>query len=141
MDPDSTDGAAFSPQGRACRRCRLGDPPDACPLEAGSSLPGGTCGLAAGIAAMQLAWRFLSLGLIMLSWILGCSSGFHSVAFPCFSPYLFWLVLFWILYIAIEPFVRRRWPQILVSWTRLLSGNGGIHSSHATLSWAARLEC
>jgi serine/threonine-protein kinase len=30
---------------------------------------------------------------------------------------------FWALYIAIEPFVRRRWPQILVSWTRLLSGN------------------
>jgi serine/threonine-protein kinase len=30
--------------------------------------------------------------------------------------------LFWIIYIAIEPFVRRRWPQVLVSWTRLLSG-------------------
>jgi hypothetical protein len=29
--------------------------------------------------------------------------------------------LFWILYVAIEPFIRRRWPQILVSWTRLLS--------------------
>jgi hypothetical protein len=31
--------------------------------------------------------------------------------------------LLWILYIALEPFVRRRWPQILVSWTRLLSGD------------------
>jgi serine/threonine-protein kinase len=30
--------------------------------------------------------------------------------------------LIWTLYIAIEPFVRRRWPQILISWTRLLSG-------------------
>jgi hypothetical protein len=30
--------------------------------------------------------------------------------------------LFWVLYIALEPFVRRKWPQILVSWTRLLSG-------------------
>jgi hypothetical protein len=29
--------------------------------------------------------------------------------------------LFWILYLAIEPSVRRRWPQILVGWTRLLS--------------------
>ncbi len=27
-----------------------------------------------------------------------------------------------VFYIALEPFVRRRWPQILVSWTRLLSG-------------------
>jgi hypothetical protein len=31
--------------------------------------------------------------------------------------------LLWILYIAIEPFVRRRWPQMLVSWTRLISGD------------------
>jgi serine/threonine-protein kinase len=30
--------------------------------------------------------------------------------------------LLWVLYIALEPFVRRRWPEILVSWTRLLSG-------------------
>jgi len=30
--------------------------------------------------------------------------------------------LLWTLYIAIEPFVRRRWPQILISWTRALSG-------------------
>ena len=30
--------------------------------------------------------------------------------------------LIWVLYIALEPFVRRRWPEILVSWTRLLSG-------------------
>jgi hypothetical protein len=28
----------------------------------------------------------------------------------------------WILYMAIEPYVRRRWPHRLVSWTRLLSG-------------------
>ena len=35
-------------------------------------------------------------------------------------PYL--AALIWIFYMAIEPFVRRRWPQVLVSWTRLLSG-------------------
>ena len=34
----------------------------------------------------------------------------------------FLAALLWVLYIALEPFVRRRWPQILVSWTRLLSG-------------------
>jgi hypothetical protein len=28
-----------------------------------------------------------------------------------------------VLYIALEPFVRRREPQILISWTRLLGGN------------------
>ena len=28
----------------------------------------------------------------------------------------------WVLYIALEPFVRRRWPESLVSWSRLLAG-------------------
>jgi hypothetical protein len=28
----------------------------------------------------------------------------------------------WALYIALEPYVRRRWPATLVSWSRLLSG-------------------
>jgi serine/threonine-protein kinase len=31
--------------------------------------------------------------------------------------------LLWTLYIALEPFVRRRWPQLMVSWTRALSGD------------------
>jgi serine/threonine protein kinase len=39
---------------------------------------------------------------------------FGLTLMPCFL---------WIVYLAIEPFVRRRWPQILVSWTRLLSGD------------------
>src|SRR5713226_4764007 len=29
----------------------------------------------------------------------------------------------WVLYIALEPYVRRRWPATLVSWTRLLAGS------------------
>lgn len=35
---------------------------------------------------------------------------------------VFYAVLFWALYMALEPFVRRHWPQTLVSWTMLLSG-------------------
>ncbi len=35
---------------------------------------------------------------------------------------LFWAVLLWVFYMAAEPFVRRRRPQLLISWTRLLSG-------------------
>ena len=30
--------------------------------------------------------------------------------------------LLWLLYISLEPFVRRRWPGSLISWNRLLSG-------------------
>jgi serine/threonine protein kinase len=29
----------------------------------------------------------------------------------------------WLTYIALEPFVRRRWPGVLVGWSRLLAGN------------------
>lgn len=29
------------------------------------------------------------------------------------------------LYFAIEPFIRRRWPQVLVSWARVLAGDWG----------------
>jgi serine/threonine-protein kinase len=28
-----------------------------------------------------------------------------------------------VFYLALEPFVRRRWPQTLISWTRLLAGD------------------
>ena len=28
----------------------------------------------------------------------------------------------WTLYLALEPWVRRRWPQAVISWSRLLSG-------------------
>ena len=30
----------------------------------------------------------------------------------------------WMLYMAVEPWVRRHWPQAIISWSRLLSGQG-----------------
>jgi serine/threonine-protein kinase len=35
---------------------------------------------------------------------------------------LYTAVTFWLLYMAFEPYVRRFWPQLLIGWTRLLSG-------------------
>jgi Protein kinase domain len=35
---------------------------------------------------------------------------------------LLWGVVFAFLYIAVEPYVRRRWPDRLISWARLLAG-------------------
>jgi serine/threonine-protein kinase len=32
-------------------------------------------------------------------------------------------VFIWVIYLALEPFARRRWPQMLISWTRALSGH------------------
>jgi hypothetical protein len=54
----------------------------------------------------------------------------HVVADPTlFAMFLlavctsvFYGALLWTVYIALEPFVRRHWPQVLVSWTNVLSG-------------------
>ena len=35
---------------------------------------------------------------------------------------VFWSLVLWLNYLALEPFVRRRWPEAMVSWTRLLAG-------------------
>jgi hypothetical protein len=35
---------------------------------------------------------------------------------------LAWSCFTWLLYIALEPYVRRRWPATLVSWSRVLAG-------------------
>ena len=38
------------------------------------------------------------------------------------STSLFVSGLTWMLYLALEPWVRRRWPQTMISWSRLLTG-------------------
>jgi len=38
------------------------------------------------------------------------------------SEALFTAALVGLLYLAVEPFVRRRWPQTIVSWSRILGG-------------------
>jgi hypothetical protein len=38
------------------------------------------------------------------------------------STSLFWGGALWLLYIALEPYVRRNWPQTIISWTRFMSG-------------------
>jgi len=39
-----------------------------------------------------------------------------------FSRPAFWAAFVWVLYVALEPYARRRWPHALISWKRLLSG-------------------
>ena len=50
-----------------------------------------------------------SLGLLAMSLIAVCTSAFYGV-------------LLWTIYVALEPSVRKHWPQVLVSWTNLLAG-------------------
>lgn len=39
------------------------------------------------------------------------------------STALFVSAVLWILYLALEPYVRSKWPQTIVSWSRLLAGS------------------
>ena len=62
--------------------------------------------------------------------------GFEGVEFPvgaasfdeiglflgAFASSLWQAFLLYVLYVALEPYVRRRWPDALVSWTRVLAG-------------------
>ncbi len=67
------------------------------------------------------------LGVEMLAWL--CSA--HHVAALEGELRLFVLGIMWAgfiagplwaLYVALEPYVRRYWPQSIISWSRLLSG-------------------
>ncbi len=94
------------------------------------------------VVGVMLAWRNLRLGrgdrrgafrlatFVFAVWMVAVLLGAHHV--PS-SDELWLLITFlslgllisslsWVLYIAMEPYVRRRWPATLVSWSRLLAG-------------------
>jgi serine/threonine-protein kinase len=39
------------------------------------------------------------------------------------STALFLSAVMWMMYMAVEPWVRRHWPKTIISWSRLLSGD------------------
>ena len=45
-----------------------------------------------------------------------------DLIFDALSKSLFNAGAVWMVYLAIEPYVRRRWPQTIVSWSRCLAG-------------------
>jgi len=74
--------------------------------------------------ATRLGIFLASLSLV--KWVLAA----HHVAGPeefdlfkmALASAAFTGIRLWILYLALEPWVRRYWPQSLVTWTRLLAG-------------------
>jgi hypothetical protein len=76
--------------------------------------------------AARLAFFYLAvcfLGFIFKSHSMLNSSEIGSFLVNVVSLCLFWGGLTWLMYIALEPFVRRRWPSVLVGWNRVLAGN------------------
>ena len=93
------------------------------------------------------------------TWAVAWSFGVHHVPnfgeLALFNEFVAWGLLWsgslWVLYIAMEPFVRRRWPATLISWSRLLAGGfrdplvgrdvlvGCLFGSIYGSSWKSRL--
>jgi tRNA A-37 threonylcarbamoyl transferase component Bud32 len=65
-------------------------------------------------------------GLLLLLWLfrthLITSLEVVGLLFLAVSTALFLSGLIWLLYLALEPYVRRYWPHSIIAWSRLLSG-------------------
>jgi hypothetical protein len=67
---------------------------------------------------------------VFVAWTVAVFFGAHhvpnSAELGLFIEFLVWGLglsgFMWVLYVALEPYVRRRWPATLVSWSRLLAG-------------------
>ncbi|HYP27224.1 MAG TPA: serine/threonine-protein kinase [Blastocatellia bacterium] len=62
------------------------------------------------------------IGLLLHQDHLPSLSGELNVWYEAATQALFLSVLFWLLYVALEPYVRRRWPNLIISWSRLMAG-------------------
>jgi serine/threonine protein kinase len=76
------------------------------------------------VGARRLAWAAFILQ--MLTYLFRVhfvvSSSLIGVTFLAVGTALLYAGSMWLLYIALEPYVRRNWPQTIISWTRLVSG-------------------
>jgi predicted Ser/Thr protein kinase len=73
--------------------------------------------------AMLLAILIFSLHMVLWTFQAHFSSAgnFAYLLALAISGALFWGGVVWVLYLALEPYVRRYWPQALISWTRVFA--------------------
>jgi len=75
--------------------------------------------------AQKLSWMFLVLGLLV--WLL-CSNHVPEFFLEMQSFFrvlgfiLVPAVVVWMFYLALEPYVRKTWPETVISWSRALAG-------------------
>jgi serine/threonine protein kinase len=120
---------------------RMGSPEQSAARKAEVLLLAGVL-LTVSVGGVLIARRNLRLGrgdrrgaLRLATFVLGCALlgfpfDFHFVPSPTEVFIIFTIAslslgfaaLTWVGYIALEPIIRRRWPDTLISWTRFLSG-------------------
>jgi serine/threonine-protein kinase len=63
---------------------------------------------------------------VSLAWLLGSDHRFGSQEYKVWvnslGEALVWSVVAGVMYLAVEPFARHRWPHALISWNRLVEG-------------------
>jgi serine/threonine-protein kinase len=94
------------------------------------------------VSAGWMAWRNLHMGrgdqrgafrlafgmfcVFLASWAVGgkffADAGEFGVFINAVGRCLYLTSFLWLCYVALEPYVRRRWPRVLVSWARVLDG-------------------
>ena len=74
--------------------------------------------------AFRVAFFIFCAG--MLRWLFLASHIAGGLEVPVFEigavQALWGAAFFWVCYLALEPHVRRLWPQVLISWSRLVNG-------------------
>jgi serine/threonine-protein kinase len=75
-----------------------------------------------GAGRLAVAMTLVLLALWVCQVHLVASVGLLAMLLLAVCTAAFYGVLLWTMYVALEPFVRRYWPQVLVSWTVVLSG-------------------
>jgi serine/threonine-protein kinase len=74
--------------------------------------------------ALRVAFFIFCAG--MLRWLFLASHIAGGLEVPVFvigaAQALWGAAFFWLCYLALEPHVRRLWPQVLISWSRLVNG-------------------
>ena len=75
-----------------------------------------------GATRLAILIFFLHLALLPFTAHVSSVGDFFSLLAYAISTALFWGGAVWVLYLALEPYVRRYWPQAIISWTRALGG-------------------
>lgn len=112
------------------------------PIRSRITLPGLAFGLSLYTGVTFLAWRNLRLGrgdrrgayrlallvfvTAMLSWLLlACHASAGSVSYLVIRVamnHVSVAFMTWLVYVAVEPEVRRHWPHVMITWSRVLLG-------------------
>jgi serine/threonine-protein kinase len=78
--------------------------------------------------ALRLAIALFFLHLV--TWLLQATHAVNmsrelDLFFPALADSASTALYYWLIYLALEPYIRRLWPETLISWTRLLGGRFG----------------